>query len=65
MPEMSGFQVLGRIGDALGPGCTIVIVTGHGEQLKNSRLTEMGVAACMAKPVDLDELERVLGEHAA
>ena len=61
MPELSGFQVLGRIGDVLGSRCTIVFVTGHGEQVRNSRLMDMGVTACLAKPVDLDQLEKVLG----
>ena len=65
MPEMSGFQVLGRIGDSLGRACTIVLVTGHGEQLRSAKLTEMGVAACLEKPVDLGELIAVLERRAA
>jgi CheY-like chemotaxis protein len=60
MPGMSGFQVLGRIGDSLGPTCRIVFVTGHGEQLRSARLTELGVAACLEKPVDLDRLVEAL-----
>ncbi len=65
MPEMSGFQVLNRIGDRLGETCTIVLVTGHGEQLRGARLTEMRVAACLEKPVDLDHLITVLERRAA
>ena len=60
MPGMSGFQVLKQIGDDLRPSCRIVIVTGHGEQLRNAKLNQIGVTTCLEKPVDLDTLEQAL-----
>ncbi|NQU39554.1 MAG: response regulator [Lentisphaerae bacterium] len=65
MPEMSGYQVLGRMGYHLSSSCRIVFVTGHGEQLRNAKLGQMGVAACLAKPVDLDGLVAALEGQAA
>ncbi len=65
MPEMSGFQVLGRIWDQLGNDCRIAFVTGHGEQMRNARLQEMGVTACLEKPIDFDQLVEVLEGQAA
>lgn len=65
MPEMSGFQVLGWIWNQLSDDCRIAFVTGHGEQIKNARLQEMGVSACMEKPVDFDQLLDVLERRVA
>ncbi len=65
MPELSGYQVLARISDELGVDCTIILVTGHAEQLASSRLTENGVTGCLEKPVDFDQLVRVLEGRAA
>lgn len=60
MPGMNGLQVLARIERQLGPGCRVILMTGHGEQLRNAPLSEMGVASCLEKPVDLDSLEQAL-----
>ena len=65
MPQMSGFQVLARIGSDLKAGCVVVFVTGHGDQLKNADLRKMGVVGCLEKPVDVDELVKVLEGKAA
>ncbi len=65
MPEMSGFKVLGWIADNLDKSCRIVFVTGYSEQLENAHLDEMGIAACLKKPVDFDELVNVLEGNAA
>lgn len=65
MPELSGYQVAARISGMLTNNCRIVFVTGHKEQLENSRLTETGITACLSKPVDFGLLESVLGGKAA
>jgi len=60
MPQMTGFGVLARIASELKAGCVIVFVTGHGDQMKNADFGRLGVAACLEKPVDVDELVKVL-----
>jgi len=65
MPQMNGFSVLARIASKLKADCVVVFVTGHGDQLQNADLKQMGVAACLEKPVDVDELVKVLERKAA
>lgn len=65
MPQLTGYQVLARIASELKKGCVVVFVTGHGDQLKNADFKQMGVAACLEKPVDVDELVKVLEGKAA
>lgn len=65
MPQMSGFQVLARIASELKAGCVVVFVTGHGDQLQSADLKQMGVAACLEKPVDMDDLVKALEGKAA
>lgn len=60
MPRMGGLELLGLIRRDLKPDCKVVLVTGHKEQLDGERLCGMGVCACLAKPVDLDELVQIL-----
>lgn len=65
MPQMSGFGVLARIGSELKAHCVVVFVTGHGDQLEAADFRQMGVTACLEKPVDVDELVKVLEGKAA
>ena len=65
MPGMTGFGVLARIASRLKTGCAIIFVTGHGDQLKHADFKQMGVAGCLEKPVDVDELVNVLEKTAA
>lgn len=65
MPNLTGIGVLARIAPELKAGCVVVFVTGHGDQLANANLKQMGVAACLEKPVDVDELIKVLERRAA
>jgi DNA-binding response OmpR family regulator len=60
LPRLTGFQVLGRIGELLKANCRILFVTRRAEQLRNAKLREMGVLGCMQKPVDMDVLVRLL-----
>jgi CheY-like chemotaxis protein len=60
MPKLSGFEVLARIGSHLRNGSVVVFVTGHGDQLQNADFKQLGVAACLEKPVDVDDLASVL-----
>jgi len=65
MPEMSGVQVLGRIGAQLGAHCRVVFLTGHSELLRSANVSQMGVSACLEKPVDLGVLvDAIEGETA-
>ncbi len=65
MPRLNGFQVLARIAPNLKADCVVLFVTGHGDQLGTVDLAQMGVAGCLEKPVDVDELVRVLEGKAA
>ena len=60
MPRMTGLGVLAQISSELKPSCVVVFVTGHGDQLLSADLAQMGVAACLEKPVDVDDLIKVL-----
>jgi DNA-binding response OmpR family regulator len=60
LPHLTGFQMLGRVGDLLKPSCRILFVTQCPEQLENANLKEMGIMGCMQKPVDMEILVRVL-----
>jgi signal transduction histidine kinase len=60
LPELNGYEVARRIrAEANGPMC-LVALTGYGQEEDRRRALEAGFDTHLVKPVDLDELARVL-----
>jgi DNA-binding response OmpR family regulator len=63
MPVMDGFTFIETCHkEQLCDGVPIVVISAIQDALR--RIVEVPVHACMAKPFDLDELVRVVGQHA-
>jgi CheY-like chemotaxis protein len=61
MPVMDGFEVAERIkARANGQPVTLVAVTGWGQDRDRQRTDAAGFAAHLVKPVNIDQLERIL-----
>src|SRR5262249_37006980 len=62
MPEMDGFEVARRIRDEarLG-GATIMMLSSSGQYGESNKAREVGIAACLTKPVDQRELLAAIG----
>jgi len=60
LPILDGFEVARRVRAALGPGISLVALTGYGQPEDRQRTVAAGFDAHLTKPVDLAELEAVL-----
>lgn len=60
--EEEGFALLSEIRGRLQFDLPIVVVTRHADLCRRDRALEMGADAFLTKPVELDELEGVIGE---
>lgn len=60
MPGMDGFEFARRVRAENTPCPTLVAVSGWGQQDDRRRSREAGIDAHLVKPVDLDELQKVL-----
>ena len=60
LPVLDGFEVARQIRAALGDAVLLVALTGHALEEDRRRATEAGFNAHLPKPVDMDELNRVL-----
>jgi PAS domain S-box-containing protein len=66
MPDMSGYEVAGRIrGGSQGGAVTLVALTGWGQQEDRDRVRAAGFDHHLVKPADLRDLKRVLAQAAA
>ena len=61
MPGMSGIELTRRI-RAEHPGTAVVLLTGHGSEADARAGMEVGAAAYLAKPVNIEDLLRVMRE---
>ena len=61
LPEMDGYEVARRVRAALGNGITLVALTGYGQPGDFERATEAGFDVHLTKPVNLADLEQILG----
>ncbi len=61
LPEMDGFDVLGRL-RSQDPEAAVVIMTGHGSTESVVQAMKAGAADYLTKPLDLDHLEIVVGK---
>lgn len=60
MPRMNGLELLDRVRGHLNSGCRVVLLTGHGDRVRDSDLQWKGRSFYMEKPVDLDRLDQAL-----
>ncbi|CAN5855623.1 hypothetical protein BH11MYX2_BH11MYX2_26700 [soil metagenome] len=60
LPGMDGYEVARRVRAALGHSVWLVAMTGHGTESDRRQALVAGFDAHMTKPVDLDQVERML-----
>jgi CheY-like chemotaxis protein len=67
MPVMDGEDATRRIrsGEAGDPGVPIVALTAHAIKGDRERILAMGMDDYLAKPIDMEEIDRVLGRIVA
>lgn len=65
LPGMDGYEVAMRIVQQPGPHPYLVAVTGYGRDTDRGRAEEAGFGAYLVKPVQSEELERLLGRVSA
>jgi PAS domain S-box-containing protein len=61
LPDMNGYEVAARMRPKIGPA-QLIALTGYGQTEDVRRTTEAGFDAHLIKPVDFDELERIIAE---
>jgi PAS domain S-box-containing protein len=62
LPKLNGYEAARRIREQLGAGVALIALTGWGQDDDRRRSKEAGFDYHMTKPVDLDELSKLLGE---
>lgn len=61
MPEMSGYEVCGRIrADAALAGLRVVAYTAHALDSEHRKILESGFDGVLTKPVDISAFERIV-----
>jgi CheY-like chemotaxis protein/two-component sensor histidine kinase len=60
LPGMNGYEVAGRLRQRFGESVRIVAVTGWGQEADRARSQEAGFDVHLVKPVEEDELRRIL-----
>ena len=61
LPDMNGYEVAARMRPKIGPA-QLIALTGYGQTEDVRRTTAAGFDAHLVKPVDFDELERIIAE---
>ena len=59
LPDMNGYEVASRMRPKIGP-VQLIALTGYGQAEDVRRATDAGFDAHLIKPVDFDELERII-----
>ncbi|HET9251722.1 MAG TPA: GAF domain-containing protein [Candidatus Eisenbacteria bacterium] len=66
LPDLDGYEVAARLRNELGlKESLIVAVTGFGQEHHRARSAETGFSHHVVKPIDLDQLDRILERHAS
>jgi two-component system, sensor histidine kinase len=60
LPDLDGHEVGRRLRAALGPAPLLIAMTGYGREEDRQRALQAGFDLHLVKPVDPDELERVV-----
>ncbi|MBY0227672.1 MAG: response regulator, partial [Gemmataceae bacterium] len=64
LPKLDGHAVAVRLRAELGAGVLLIALTGHSQPEDRQRALEAGFDAHLAKPVEVDELQRLLAGKA-
>lgn len=64
LPGMDGYAVARQVSQAEGSAATLVALTGYGQEQDRQRAQQAGFAYHLVKPVNIEELQRVLAETA-
>lgn len=60
LPRLDGYEVGRLVREALGPGIQLIALTGFGQSEDRQRSQQAGFNAHLVKPIDLEELNRLL-----
>jgi len=60
LPHLNGFEVARGVRQGLGGGVLLIALTGHSQPEDREQALKAGFDAHLAKPVDLEELQRLL-----
>jgi CheY-like chemotaxis protein len=64
MPHMNGYDVAAQIrGQPYGKDILLIAMTGWGQEVDRQRSQASGFDHHLVKPVDIDQLQRLLGER--
>ncbi len=63
LPKLDGYEVASRVRAGLGEGVLLVALTGHGQPEDRQRAVAAGFDAHLVKPVELEELQRLLARR--
>ena len=64
LPDMNGYEVAARMRPQLGR-VQLIALTGYGQSEDVRRATEAGFDAHLIKPVDFDQLERIIADRSS
>ena len=64
MPGLDGYETCRRIRQTIGPGITVVAITGYGQQQDKERAVQAGFNAHLTKPADPGTLRTLLTDCA-
>jgi CheY-like chemotaxis protein len=65
LPELDGYEVARRIRRRLGGATRLIAVTGYGDPGARQRVADAGFDVHLVKPVDPDELVRIVASGTA
>ena len=60
MPEITGEDVLKRVGKCLPRDCSIYLISGHTDLIEPLDIKGLGVNGFLPKPLDIDQLNRMV-----
>jgi CheY-like chemotaxis protein len=63
LPGLDGFQVARQLRAALGDSILLIALSGYAQEEDRQRCQEAGFDAHLPKPVELEELNRVLASR--
>jgi DNA-binding response OmpR family regulator len=61
MPGLTGEELLRETRECLPPTCKVILISGHTDQVEPLDLKGMGVTAFLPKPLDFEELCKLVG----
>jgi CheY-like chemotaxis protein len=62
MPEMTGLEMLPRV-KAERPNVPVIMITAYGDDTTRKRVTELGAAGLLSKPIDFALLRKEIDQR--